>query len=174
MRRALATLLLLVLAGAAACGSNGSTSEAPPWGLGSAALPDDETGIEAVITAMPERVGGLERTVGTEGIAAYGEDAGVMGFRLGPRTEDTPAGTASEYLRLLSTGELALSAGEMEKEEENLEGPLVYIVFNRVANGRHLYTIAFGVPDSETVFVVSAGSPVDREALVRAFVEATS
>jgi hypothetical protein len=100
-------------------------------------------------------------------VAAYEGVAGVMGFVLSSPMEDLPATTAPEYLRLLS-------AGEVEIEEQSLDGALAYIVLTRTESGRTVYLAAWGGADAKTVFVAKAESPEVREALVRAFVEAAS
>lgn len=163
-------VLALVIAGAA-CGSGGGGSDGPPWGLDAIGLPDDVASVEAVFATMPDHVAGLDRVEARPNMADYEGDALVTVMRLGTPTEDMTATTALEELRLLSQ---AAKAGEIEMEVEELEGALVYIVFNTLGNGRHVYLASWGAPDSEFVFGVKAASPDERTALVQAFVEATS
>lgn len=172
MRRTIAVLAVLVLViGSVGCGSDTGATEDPPWGLDSVDLPDDVDSIERVFAAMPDDVAGLARLDAGPNEADYEGDALVTVMQLGTPTENVSATNALEFLRRLSE---AGKVGEVEMEQERLDGPLVYTIYDTTGNGRHVYLISWGAPGSEFLFGVKAESPEDRMALVQAFVEASS
>lgn len=131
-------------------------------------LPDDAASVEAVLAAMPERVAGLARLEVSPNEVDYEGDTTVRVINL--RGPDPQATSVLEFAGRLS------ESGEVEVEQEQLDedARLVYVVCNSSADGRRVYCVSWGGPESEWLFAAKADSPEARKALVQAFVEASS
>ena len=147
----------------------GSTT-APPWGLEDVPMPNDEDAVEAVFAAFPQELGGLERSDASPMQVAYGNGATfVRAIDLAQVEDEGFPGTAPAYLELLA------GSGEVDVETQVTDAAFVYLVStNSVqdapdAETRTTYDAAWGDADGGWLFVSSATSPEDREALASAF-----
>ena len=179
----LGAALLLVLA---ACdGAGQEKAEGPPWGLDTLALPTDAPSVFAVLEALPQEVDGLARSpsgtpYSVDALLA-GEHVGVAYGEAHPRpgvgvlsldatrafAEDTEL-TLADFL-----SDLAQSReGNVEAQQLDPGGALVYVVYAGTEDGRSDYNVAWAAPDGAWLFSASAGRPELRAAVVAAFAAA--
>lgn len=163
-------LAMLLLAACGRSANDQSGASQPPWGLDGVTVPSDESSVRRVLEAMPDTVGGQERLDLSPDEAAY-EQMRLRALRLGERAqaEGLPP-TARAYLeRLAESGEIEIETRQLDPETE-----LVYLTATTTANGQPVYVMAWGEPESEWVFSLSADSADNRVALVNAFVVAVT
>jgi hypothetical protein len=166
--RIVSMALLPIMVGG--CGTEPETADEgrdAPWGLETIDLPDSRASVRAVLEEMPEEIAGLSRLEVLRDEVHYEGGARLGVTRLGG--DYLPIRTVAELARLLSEG------GEVEVEEEQLDedGPLVYQLATTTGNGRQVYTMLRGAPRSQWAFTTVTNSPEARQALVEAFVEAS-
>jgi hypothetical protein len=163
-------LVAVLLAGCGRSANGRSGSSEPPWGLDGVTLPSDEAAVTRVIAAMPDTVAGQERVDRSPYEAEY-EQMKLRAVRLGGQSqEDGFPGTVRGYLeQLVDSGELDLQTQRLEPKDD-----LVYLTATTSANDETVYVMAWGEPDSEWLFSLSADSMEGRLALVAAFVDAAT
>jgi hypothetical protein len=178
--RRLATIALCAFAlVAVSCGSYGEEparpATDPPWGLDAIDLPNDPGAVEGVLAALPQGLDGLPRSDVSPTQVSYGDGSTfVRAIDLAEAEAEGFPGTAAGYLDLLAgSGEV-----EVENEVTSADADFVYLVStNSVqdapdAEPRTTYDAAWGTADGGWLFVSSAGSAEEREALAAAFVAA--
>ncbi len=158
-------------------GRTGSSSSEPPWGLNTIDMPDDAQAVQATFEAFPGKLGGLRRASQSPSEVTYGDGSIlVRAIDLAQaRAEGFPS-TAPAYLGLLaSSGEV-----EVEKKETNPNAGFVYLVITNTvqdapdAEPRKTFDAAWGAAGGGWLFVASATSAEQREALAAAFLGAAS
>jgi hypothetical protein len=161
------------------CGSYGDDptppATDPPWGLDAIDLPDDPAAVEVVLAAFPQELDGLERSDVSPTRVSFGDGSTFLrAIDLAEAQVEGFPGTAAGYLDLLAgSGEV-----EVETEVTSADADLVYLVStNSVqdapdAEPRTTYDAAWGATDGGWLFVSSAASPEERDALAGAFVAA--
>lgn len=176
--RLVAVVLCTVALVAVSCGSDDPSvpsATGPPWGLDGVDLPDDPGTVEGVLAAFPEELGGLERSGVSATQVSYGDGSTfVRAIDLAAAEAEGFPGTAPDYLELLAgSGEV-----EIEAQDTSPDAAFVYLVSSNSvqdapdAEPRTTYDAAWGSADGGWLFVASAGSPQEREALAEAFVDA--
>ena len=192
VRYAAAAAVVVLAIGGAACSSDeptpsatgtiptGSTaqpSSEPPWGLDTIDMPDDAQGVLVTMQAFPETLDGLDRAEVTTTEVYYG--AGKTFVRAIDLTQAHSEGFPSNvpaYLDLLAdSGEV-----QVEDKETNPNAGFVYLVSTNTAQDspdaepRTTFDAAWGAAGGEWLFVASATSAEQREALANAFLNAAS
>lgn len=160
--RGLALVVLLLVACGQDTNGEGGIAE-PPWGLDTLALPSDDASVTRVLEAMPEMVAGQERLYQAADEVVYEQ----MKLRVLRLDEQQSVGTAGEYLeRLAGSGEIEVETQRLDPDDD-----LAYLIGTGTGNGETVEVMAWGNPDSEWLFSLTADSPANRVALVNAFVD---
>ena len=158
-------------------GPAGSPSPEPPWGLNTIDMPDDAQAVQTTFEAFPEELGDLSQADVSPTEVSYDDGSTfVRAIDLEQaKAEGFPA-TAPAYLGLLaSSGEV-----EVQEKETNPNAGFVYLVSTNTAQDsagadpRTTFDAAWGAPGGAWLFVASATSAEEREALANAFVDAAS
>jgi hypothetical protein len=139
------------------------------WGITALDLPGTVEEIAAVFEAMPGQVAGHTRIddPGGEHLVDYGEDGPSLFYQGGENLmgmngrETTPA----EWLTLVA------GSGELDIIGSDLESDLVWVHGFTEADDETEYLLMCGDADGDALFVLTAGSEEDLDALAEAFVE---
>ena len=158
-------------------GQTGTPSSEPPWGLNTIDMPDDAQSVQATLEAFPKTLYGLHRGEVTATEVPYGDgSAYVRAIDLAQAASEGFPSTAPAYLGLLaSSGEV-----EVEEKETNPNAGFVYLVSTNTAQdspdaeARTTFDAAWGAAGGAWLFVASATSAEQREALANAFLDAAS
>lgn len=190
VRNAAAGILLVLAIGGTACSSDepqtppsgptvqtGSPSSEPPWGLDTAPMPDDAQAVQATFEAFPKTLDGLDRAEVTATEVFYGDGSTfVRAIDLAQAQAEGFPSTAPAYLGLLaSSGEI-----EVQAKETNPNAGFVYLVSTNTAQDspdaepRETFDAAWGAAGGGWLFVASATTAEEREALAGAFLDAAS
>jgi hypothetical protein len=190
IRRALVSTLFVPAIGLGAVGcssddeqpsattkSTGAPSSEPPWGLNTIDMPDDAQSVQATFEAFPEEIGGVRRAGVSPNEVSYGDGSTfVRAIDLAQAQAEGFPSTAPAYLGLLaSSGEVVV-----EEKETNPNAGFVYLVSMNTAQDspdaepRETFDAAWGAAGGGWLFVASANSAEEREALANAFLEAAS
>ena len=157
--------------------STGAPSSEPPWGLNTIDMPDDARSVQATFEAFPEELGGLRRAGVAPNQVSYGDGSTfVRAIDLAQAQAEGFPSTAPAYLGLLaSSGEV-----DVEAKETNPNAGFVYLVGTNTAQDspdaepRETFDAAWGAAGGAWLFVATASSPKQRQALADAFLEAAS
>ena len=192
VRYASAAILVVLMLAADACssddpavtgpsttgpGQTGSPSSEPPWGLNTIAMPDDAQAVQATLEAFPQELRDLAQADVSPTEVSYGDGSTfVRAIDLAQAQAEGFPPTAPAYLGLLaSSGEV-----QVEEKETNPNAGFVYLVNTNTAQDspdadpRTTFDAAWGASGGAWLFVVSAASAKDREALANAFLDAAS
>jgi hypothetical protein len=158
-------------------GKTGTPSSEPPWGLNTIDMPDDAQAVQATLEAFPKALDGLKRDEVTATEVFYGDGSTfVRAIDLSQAAAQGFPSTAPAYLGLLaSSGEV-----EVEEKETNPNAGFVYLVSTNTAQDspdaepRKTFDAAWGASGGAWLFVASATSAEQREALAHAFLDAAS
>ena len=158
-------------------GQTGSPSSEPPWGLDTIDMPDDAQAVEATLGAFPEELEGVQRADVSATEVSYGDGSTfVRAIDLAQAQAEGFPSTVPGYLDLLeSSGEV-----QVEDKELNPNAGFVYLVSTSTAqdspdaDARDTFDAAWGASGGAWLFVASASSPEEREALANAFLGAVS
>jgi hypothetical protein len=158
-----------------------------PLGLGSVILPDDEASILALFDLLPDSIGGESGTApatrgGDRIVRAYGTADPAFGPPLSLQAVNLAAGdffpsdfTAASYVAM------AAPVSDFSTVDYGRDGDLVWIRTETTAGiggekpgtpvaTRPLYTLAWGIAESQWLFTATATDPESLDALVTAFV----
>jgi hypothetical protein len=177
LRRRCLGLVLAVPLALSSCGSDDATRNedtaatvegqaAAPFGLDAADLPDSESSLTAVFDALPDEVAGATRRPGGGGVVVEYDDGSGLFAALEPGSQKVSSmATFSD-----ETG------AEVEASNLDPSTGLVWLMgsFTDEGGAGLVHVAGWGDPDGDWVFWVNASSPAMREALVRAFVDATA
>lgn len=167
----------------------GALAEVPaPFGLGAADVPSDEAGVKFILARMPDEIDGQPRateasTVPDDGhlVVAYGTKDPAFGYPLILQALDFTKSdffptdfTAEDYVNSVS------HSADYGAVAFGRDGPIVWVQSQSTAavagdataspaSSRPLYTLAWGVSDSNWLFTAASDSPDGLEALVIAF-----
>jgi hypothetical protein len=167
-------IVLLLVFTAGACGGDGQSNDAPPWGLDGVDMPDTEAQVAAVFAALPEEIVGRTR-LGDEPTHFGYIDEGSGSFwtiqadpwelqqALHMPGVDSPA----DWVTFLASGR---SAVVVEASAVDPVGDLMWVATN-VPSQEHMLDFWWAAPDGSWLFFVE-GDSVGRQALVEAFVTA--
>src|SRR5262245_3635391 len=155
----------------------GSPSSEPPWGLNTVDMPDDAGAVEATLGALPDELDGVQRADVSATEVSYGDGSTfVRAIDLAAAQAEGFPATVPGYLDLLeASGEV-----EVEEKELNPNAGFVYLVsMNTVqdspdADPRTTFDAAWGASGGAWLFVASASSAEERQALASAFLDAAS
>ncbi len=182
MRRAiLAALTLLIVACATSEPVSEETSpdpegstipEGPPWGLDTIDQPNTAEAVGDVLDGMPLNVDGIEKTtVGDRTEVVWEGDGRTLQIRALPLS-DLREFSGSDDLTVAGYIETLAESGELETiESQDLDDTLTVLAATGRGDGVLLYTAAWGDPDGDWLFSVTADTPEARAELVRAFVQ---
>jgi len=140
-------------------------------------MPDDAQAVQATLEAFPETLDGRDRAEVTETEVFYGDGSTfVRAIDLAQAQAEGFPSTAPAYLGLLaSSGEI-----EVQEKETNPNAGFVYLVSTNKAQDspdaepRETFDAAWGAAGGGWLFVASATTAEEREALAGAFLDAAS
>jgi len=155
--------------------STGQHSSDPPWGLNTIDMPDDAQSVRATFEAFPEELRGVRRADVSPNEVSYGDGSTfVRAIDLAQAQAEGFPSTAPAYLGLLaSSGEV-----DVEAKETNPNAGFVYLVSMNTAQDspdaepRDTFDAAWGAAGGAWLFVATASSAEQREALANAFLNA--
>ena len=159
----------------ASTGQTGSPSSEPPWRLDAIDMPDDARAVDATFGAFPEELEGVQRADVSATEVSYGDGSTfVRAIDLAQSQAEGFPSTVPGYLDLLeSSGEV-----QVEDKELNPNAGFVYLVSTSTAQdspdaeARTTFDAAWGASGGAWLFVASASSAQEREALAAAFFDA--
>ena len=144
------------------------TTEGAPFGIDSVDLPNTEAEVATLFEAMPSQVEGQPRLEDTGLFARYGAELNVVSAGL---AVDFDTGTVMESLSSFEDE----TGAEIEDSELDPDAAVVWVfgTFQDEGGAGKVHVAIWGEPDGEWLFAVNAQTPEMREALVRAFVDAS-
>jgi hypothetical protein len=154
---------------AATAAATTSAQPADPWGLTTIELPGTVEEIAEVFDGLPADLAGFTRIDpgGGEHLVDYGEGGPSLFFQGGESLVgmDGQPTTPAEWLPIV------VESGEMDLLGSDLEGEVVWVHGSAEADDELEYFVMCGDADGSALFVFTASSLEDLDALVGAFVE---
>jgi hypothetical protein len=154
-----------------------TTVASDPWGLTTADLPASVEEVELVLGAMPGEVGGYLR-VDEPGGSGYSTEYGAEGPSLVVQFGEQRVGREGEAMSPAEWLTLIAGSGELDIAGSDLTQDVVWLYGSTTVGDESgewtEYVAMWGEADGDCLFMSTAGSQEDLDAVVSAFVDTTA